>query len=610
MDHDFEKNNLFQRRAFLIGGLKGLLLTGIFARMSYLQVFNFQKYKMMADDNRINVRSISPNRGFITGLNDEILAGNDQNFRAFLLREKTGDAQATLKGFAKILHLDESEIERMNKVVAARRGYHPILIKENMSWNQLSKIQYALPHLPGIFIDVGEVRTYPQKDLLSHIIGYVGAVQREEQAQNANPIYSVPGIKLGRTGLEKGYDQFLRGKPGVRQIEVNALGRLVRELSYDPGEPGQKLKLTIDLALQNRVYQILESQKSASCMIMDVHTGAVYASVSHPSYDPNLFVRGLSDKVWQSLVKDKGYPLTNKIIAGQYSPGSLFKMVVAMAALENKIVTKRHQVNCIGYIDSGNQRFHCVHRKGCGVVGFQRALQRSCDSFFYDLGQKLTIDQIAVVARRFGYGQSFNLGLTGEKSGLMPDRAWKMKRHKKAWMTGDTINASIGQGFILSSPIQIAVMMSRLVNGGHAVIPRFVHSIEGQKIMPPSFPPLDFDPENQEIIRRGMVLAMQGDGTGARAQLDDPFFQLGGKTATTQVKRITMEERERGVFGNADRIWEHRDHAMMTTFAPTNDPKYAAILVVDHGGFGGSVAGPLMKRVMTACKEIRPSEIV
>ena len=608
MDVDHEKFSLFQRRSFLIGGVKGLLLTGIFARMGYLQIFQSQKYKMMADDNRINVRPISPSRGHILSLDEAMLARNDQNFRVFFLREKADDTQKTITKFTQLLGLDQAEYERIMKTIQTGRGYYPILIKEKLKWEQVSQIEYALPYLPGVFMDVGEIRTYPKGQLLSHIIGYVSSVSREDQQKNSNPIYSVPGIKLGKTGIERGYDQFLRGKPGMKQVEVNAFGRMARELNFDPGEAGKKMRLTINLALQEKVHSILRGQKSASCIVMDIHTGAVYASVSHPSYDPNLFVQGLSEKQWEGLVNDPAFPLANKVIAGQYSPGSLFKMVVLISAFENKVITANHHVDCKGFMDVGNQRFHCVHRKGCGVLGPIRAIQRSCDTYFYDIAQKLTIDQIAKTARSLGYGQNFNLGLTGENPGLMPDRAWKMRRYKKPWLTGDSMNASIGQGFILSSPIQIAVMLSRLVNGGKAVIPRFVHAIGEERIAPPDFPLLNIKGEHLALVIKGMNAALKPGGTGTAAQLDDPNFQLGGKTATTQVKRITMEEREKGLHGNYERPWHLRDHAMFTTFGPTKDPKYAAVMIIDHGGFGGSVAGPLMKRVMQACRDLNPQE--
>lgn len=610
MDFDHDKFHLFQRRSILIGAFKGLLLSAVLGRMFYLQVIEGQKYKTMAEKNRISVRPISPGRGLIVDLKEEILARNDQNFSAFFLREKTDDVEKSLSAFVKLLHLTDGEQERIRRFLKSRKKFLPVLLKENLTWEQVAKIQFAMPHLPGIFIDVGEIRSYPYKGLLAHLLGYVGSISPEEQKKNPDPIYTIPGMKIGRSGIESAFDNQLRGTPGAKQLEVNALGRVVRELAHDPGKIGKKVQLTIHLGLQQRIGELLQEHQSGSCVVMDAQTGAVYGCVSHPGYDPNLFVGGISDASWKQFLEDPARPLTNKVIAGQYAPGSIFKMTIALAALEHNAVNKNHQVFCKGYIDYGNHRFHCVHKHGCGTVNFHRAIQKSCDTFFYDLGGRLSIDQIAKTARMLGYGQKYDLGLTGESPGLIPDKAWKIKKHGVPWVGGDTINASIGQGYILVTPLQIAVMTARFANGGKAVTPYFVRQVDNELVHPLKFPELDFNPEHLDIIVDGMKAVVQPDGTGKHAFIEDPSFQMGGKTATTQVKRISMEDREKGLVGNEHRPWHHRDHAMFTCFGPTDNPRYALAIIVDHGGFGGSVAAPLAKKIMLACKEFKPAELV
>jgi penicillin-binding protein 2 len=613
MNRDTERYRSLTRRALVLGGVKLGLFGTLAGRMYYLQVTEAERYRMLAEDNRINMKLLAPTRGQIVDRFGVPLAVNDQNFRVVLVAEQAGDVQATLARLRDIVPLDADAERRVLRDVGRRRAFVPVTVIDNLTWEQVARLEVNAPELPGLSIEVGDLRHYPFQGATAHVLGYVGAVNESELT--GDPVLTLPGFRIGKTGIERQYDEELRGHAGTSQVEVNALGRVIRELSRDEGTPGANVQLTIDIGLQAFVQERLSGEHSASAVIMDSETGEVFALASTPTFDPNLFTTGISSADWQRLTGDPYRPLTDKAINGQYAPGSTFKMLVALAALEEGVVGPGHQAYCPGFMTLGNHRFHCWRRGGHGWMAMVDALAQSCDVYFYDISRRIGVDKIAEMANRFGLGRRTGIDLPGESPGLMPTRAWKQANLGTPWQPGETLVVSIGQGYVLATPLQLAVMAARIANGGKAVRPRLTVRVRRHGEADPGEPELEAPPEPMglsahalNVVAEGMVqVTTNVRGTARWAQIQEEGFEMAGKTGTSQVRRITAAERMYGIIPNDQRPWNDRDHALFVSYAPIHAPRYACAVVVEHGGGGSRVAAPIARDILLECQRRNPA---
>lgn len=593
MNRDNDKGKVLINRSFIMIIAKLVLLLVIILRLYYLQVFQADKYKMLADENRISTRLLLPPRGVIYDRNGIMIASNRQNFQAMIVAEQTPNVQKTLDAFKKIMPLSEDEEAKIKKDLRRNRSFVPIKIKDNLSWEEVAKIQLNAPELQGIYIDEGLSRDYPFGESMAHILGYVSSVSEKEAKSDDDPLLQVPEFKIGKSGIEKLFEKELRGKGGSLKLEVNAYGRIMKEIERIEGLPGKSLSLTIDARLQKTAYEAF-GEESGAAVVLDVHTGEVLAFVSAPSYDPNAMAKGLSSKEWKELVDNERNPLSNKAISGQYSPGSTFKTIVALAALESGIVHPETRFFCSGQMFLGNHAFHCWRRHGHGHLNIVEALMHSCDIFFYETAQRIGIERIAEMSRRFGLGQKTDIGLENEKTGLIPDKEWKRRRFGEAWQQGETVISGIGQGYILITPLQLATMTARIANGGYEVKPTFTKVTDKSAIKK-----INISSEYLDIVKQGMydVVNVPG-GTAYRSHFNIDGQEMAGKTGSTQVRRITMKERQTRVLRQDELPWKYRDHALFIAFAPYDSPRYAVAVLVEHGGGGASVAAPIAGKIL------------
>jgi len=604
---DNARFKIFSRRAAILGGAQLLVFGGLASRMYYLQVLKSSEYQMLAEENRVNMRLLAPLRGEIVDRFGTVLASNRQNFRVLLVPEQTPDIEETLTKLNRIVALSQTQWKRILRDARRSAAFLPITVSENLSWEQFAQVNIHEPDLPGIEPDVGETRHYPHAGALAHVVGYVAPVS-ENDLDDKDPLLKLPGFRIGKSGLERRLDKELRGAAGASHVEVNAYGRVIRELSKDPGTPGAKVVLTLDMDLQKYATERLAGE-AAAAVVMDIHTGDVLASVSTPAYDPNDFNIGLSHATWNGLRDNPFKPLVNKTIAGQYPPGSTFKMVVAAAAIDSGLVDPKQKIRCTGKTTLGNHDFHCWKRKGHGYLDMLGSIQHSCDTYFYEIAKKIGIDRIGEMAHRFGLGETYGYEVPGEKPGLVPTQGWKRATTGAPWQQGETLIAGIGQGYLLATPLQLAVMTSRLANGGKAVTPRLVRSVGDEDVTSaPSVEPIGVSDEALALVREGMNLVSNDPrGTAFRARLNEPGMSLAGKTGTAQVRRISRAERESGVLSNDEIEWRRRDHALFVAFAPVEEPRYAVSVVVEHGSSGSRVAAPIARDIMRLVLERDPS---
>ncbi len=593
MNRDNDKGKVLLQRTALVATGFFLLLIMLIVRLYYLQVYQGDKYTMLADENRISTRVLVPPRGSVYDRNGVVLATNEQNFQALVIAEQTPDWKETLKHFAEIVPLDTDEKEKIAKSIQNNKKFVPVKLKDNLTWEEVSALLLNAPYLPGVFISEGLNRTYPLGIYTAHFLGYVGAVSDTDVKDD--PLLMVPGFKIGKSGLEKTFEKELRGQGGDVKLEVNAYGRVMKEIERDKGINGQDLYLTIDSRLQ-KFAQDAFGDHSGAAVVLDVHSGEILAFVSVPSFDPNLFTTGISHKDWNALLNNERHPLTNKAISGQYSPGSTFKIVVALAALEAGVIDKNTTFNCNGSMSLGNHVFHCWRHWGHGKQNVIEALKNSCDIFFYEVALELGIEKIAAMARQLGLGHETGVSLDNERAGLIPDSEWKMKRYGEKWQQGESVIAGIGQGYVLATPLQLAVMISRVVNGGYDIKPTFMKLNLKEK---GKIKKLPISRENIDIVKKGMFEVVNAEhGTASAAKFDMNGIKMGGKTGTTQVRRISMEERKSGIVKDEDLPWRLRNHALFVGYAPQNNPQYAVAVVVEHGSSGSGVAAPIASKIL------------
>lgn len=601
---DQMRYKVFSRRALIFGGVQITLFGVLAGRMYQLQVLDSSRYKMLADDNRINMQLLPPPRGRIFDRFGRPMAVNRENYRALLISERANDVAATLDKLSELIPIDEYERRRILRDIKRRRSFIPVTVRENLDWEKVSRIEVNAPDLPGVLIDVGQSRVYPVGASAAHLLGYVAVVSEKDRAQaiKEDPLLELPEFRIGKTGIEKSLDLRLRGKAGNSQLEVNAVGRVIRELSRQEGLPGDDVRLTIDLDLQKLAVEKLQDKLAAAAVVMDVNTGAVLALASVPGYDPTAFNTGVSRADWKSLIHDPYSPLSNKAISGLYSPASTFKMIVAMAALEHGVITPDKGVFCRGFVQLGRSRFHCWKKYGHGWTNMHKGIQQSCDVYFYELSKRLGVDRIAEMARRFGLGADTGILLPGERTGLIPTRAWKKAKLGVSWQKGETLVTGIGQGFVLTTPLQLALMVSRIASG-KAVTPQLVHSITSggvtETVAVPEIKDIKIDPEFRRIVMAGMTAVTNHPrGTAYRTRIKEPGMEMAGKTGTAQVKRISRKERETRLLKNREKPWKERDHALFVAYAPVDKPRYGIAVVVEHGGVGSKVAAPIARDIL------------
>ncbi|MEP3484429.1 MAG: penicillin-binding protein 2 [Sneathiella sp.] len=605
-----EKSKLFTRRSLLMAGGQAALMSVLAGRLYYLQVIQSNEYTMMADENRMNIRLLAPLRGRILDRFGEEIASNRQNYQVVLIREQTKSVQETLDHLSELVPVPEADRARVIKETKRKRGFVPIPVMENLTWEEFAKINVHSPELPGIQLAVGETRYYPYRELFAHSVGYVGAVsERDLKNLEPDPLLELPGFRIGKNGIEKFYDLSLRGTAGTSRVEANAYGRVIRELDRQEGRAGNDLVMTIDAELQRYASNRMEGE-SAAAAVIDIHTGDVLSLVSVPSFDPNSFTTGISTKDWQALQTNPKRPLGNKAIAGQYPPGSTFKMVVALAALEAGVINADYKVFCGGSTKLGKHKFHCWKRGGHGKLNMRQAIEQSCDVYFYDIARKVGVDKIAEMANRLGLGEKLGLDLRGEKSGLIPTTDWKRAVRGERWQVGDTFNVGIGQGYVLTPPLQLAVMTARLANGGKAVTPRLVKqdpaTLKGEDGLN-AIPDLGLDKTALQHVLNGMFDVMNGKrGTGRASKIKVEGWEMAGKSGTAQVRRISKKERLTGVLKSEERRWEERDHALFVAYAPFDEPRYAVSVIVEHGGSGSKVAAPIARDLMEEALRLDP----
>ena len=574
------------RRALFFGGVNLAMFSALTARLYFLQFIEADDYTTLAEGNRVKLQLIPPVRGSLLDFKGIPLAINEDNYRVLIDVDHDNPPEKIMSRLRMMVDISDERVKEILTKAKKRRYQPPILIKEHLSWEELAKIEYHTLELPGIFIDVGQVRNYRLKEKASHLIGYIGAVAEGEAGEE--PLLKLPDFKIGKDGAEKLLEERLRGAAGVRKVEVNVHNLPVRELSRTKSIAGENITTTIDSRLQEYASDRL-GEESGAIIVMNVHNGDVLALVSMPAFDPNRFSVGITNAYWKELRENVKNPLLNKAIAGVYPPGSTFKMITGLAALEAKVAGPDSRVFCPGHFFLGNHRFNCWKPEGHGWMNLHDALAQSCDTYFYTMGQRMGIDRIAETGRKFGFGSPVGIGLPGEKPGIMPDKKWKQKRYKQEWQAGDTVNVAIGQGYVITTPLQLAVMTARIANGGRAVVPRLVAD---ENDTPP--PMMDVDPSHLQHLQLGMDMVTNSQsGTAYGKRITDPRLAMAGKTGTAQVRKILVRGRKQESLP-----WEHRHHALFVGYAPVVSPKYAISVVVEHGGGGSSAAAPIGKDVL------------
>ena len=573
----------FTRRAMVMGAAQAGVAALLAGRMAWISIAENERYQLLSESNRIQMQLLPPRRGWIVDRYGQPIAINRSVFRVDLIPDRLKDEDRVLAELAQLLDLPPTEIDRIKKELERAAGYQPVPVAENLPFEKFAAVELRKPELPGVSPLSAFSRFYPDGAAVGHLVGYVGTPNKEEyEAEDKNPLLITPGFKIGKQGIEKVMEERLRGRPGAKRVEVTARGKLIRELSTLPDRSGNPLPLTIDGGLQAYAARRLGNE-SGSVVVLDCLTGDILAMASMPSHDPNTFSDGISSAEWQMLSQDERRPQVNKTLSALYPPGSTIKPPVAMALLKAGVDPKE-TVGCGGGYPLGNRFFRCLGRHG--PMDMHRAIAKSCNTYFYSMGRRVGIDPIAEVEKQLGLGAKYDLPFVSQSFGTIPSSDWKKKKYKQEWSQSDTLNAAIGQGYVLVNPLQLAVAAARIASG-REVVPRLVGKAKGLA------PPLDMPAEHFQIVRAGMWEVVNGNGTAGRSKLTVPGIEMGGKTGTAQVRRITGGQR--GQSGE----WKYRDHGLFMCFAPTANPRYAAAVVIDHGMGGSRAAAPVAKDVLT-----------
>lgn len=604
MSETRDQTRSFSRRALLIGGAQLMAFGLIGGRLYQLQVIDADRYRMLAEDNRVNLELLPPLRGRITDRFGTVLAGNRRTLGVVIVPEQTNGVEDTLDQLSRIVPLSDDRRASIMKEVKRNRPFVPVTVTRDLNWHDFARVNVVSPDLPGVHGETGTRRFYPMGEAVAHMIGYVGPATEEDRFRDTDPLLGLSGFQIGRRGIERHFDRTLRGEAGNREVEVNAVGRVIRELDRREGLTGQDVVLTVDSRLQTFVMNRLSGEVGAA-IIMDVENGDIYASASTPSFDPNGFVGGLAHDRWQAIRDHPYAPLLNRAVTGKYPPGSTFKPAVLAAALEAGVIDPRRTVYCSGHVELGDRRFHCWRRRGHGPMNAISAMRESCDVYYYEIAREVGIDRIADMANRLGLDSGFDLALDGVRRGTVPTKAWKLAEIGQPWQVGETLVAGIGQGFVLTTPLELAVMTARIASG-KAVNPRIVRPLgPGPE---PAIPDVGVKSWVLDIVRQGLdevVNHQRGTARSSRLERDD--VQMAGKTGTAQVRRISKAERESGVLKNEELEWRQRDHALFIAYAPVDKPRYATAIVIEHGGSGSAAAAPVARDILTEALRLNPA---
>ena len=612
------KSKLISRRMFLLTVGKAIVVVGVLGRLISLQINESKKYKTLSDKNRFREWKLAPERGVIRDFFNSELASNKQVYQIHLVPENTRGIEEVFFRLKTILNLSEKKIFSLKRKIAKQKPWDPIIISENLTWSEFSRVNLFLHELQGVEPIVSVARVYDDNSS-AHVLGYVSQVSAKD-LKNKKYLkdMSVPGMAVGKTGLERKLDREIIGKVGFQRYEVNAFGKRIKQIKVNQGKAGEDFKTTLDAEVQKFAAQTLQN-KAASVCVMDIYNGDIISMVSSPSYDPNAFVHGIDSKYWNSLIKDEKKPLINKNISGLYPPGSTIKTLVALSALENKIIRPLNTVTCKGKIELFGEKFHCWKKKGHGVMNMRSAIKRSCDVYFYEVARKLGVDRLSQTAKKFGLGKKVLSNFIEERSGVVPSTDWKKKYIGQNWYLGETLHSGIGQGYFQSTPIQLCLMTAQIANGGFEIKPRIIldksksnlkEYLEFKNSNPNSplpdhllasnyqLKPLFENQENIKIIKDAMYSSTnEPGGTSYRSRIDDKKFTFAGKTGSSQIKRFTEAQREAEV-KQESLDYKDRDHALFIAYAPVSDPKYAISVVVEHGGSGSKAAAPIAKKII------------
>ncbi|HET9336695.1 MAG TPA: penicillin-binding protein 2 [Sphingomicrobium sp.] len=580
----------FSRRMMLVGGAQAVFGGVLIARLGYLSVAQSEHYQLLSESNRVQLIIVPPRRGWIVDRAGKPIAINRSDFRVDIIPEQLSRPTETLRTLTQILKLTPDDVDRIIKEIRAARGYQPVQVAENVPYDQYAAITVRLPEMPGVQPMRGFSRYYPTGPAVGHLVGYVGSANAKEYEAEKNPLLITPGFKIGKEGLEKTLEKSLRGEPGGQRVELTARGKLIRELEPKPDRSGQTIQLAIDAGLQEYAARRL-GEESGSCTIIDCLTGDILCMASMPAYDPNSFSDGIGQTEWRMLSEDLRKPLTNKVLSSLYPPGSTIKPMNSLA-LQAAGVDPDEVIHCPGGYRLGNRFFRCLGRHG--AVNMRRAIAKSCNTYFYAMGHRVGYDRIAEMAKRLGLGQEFDLQVVSQSYGTVPNSEWKARKYKDNrriverpdWTASDTLNASIGQGFLIVNPLQLAVMAARIASG-RDIQPALVGRHEK------AAPLLGLPPEHLDVVRGGMWEVVNGDGTAGASRLLIPDVEMCGKTGTAQVRKIVGSQR--GQSGD----WKYRDHGLFVFFAPFNNPRYAGSVVIEHGLGGARAAAPVAKDVLT-----------
>ncbi|WP_373475731.1 penicillin-binding protein 2 [Sphingorhabdus sp.] len=572
----------FSRRAIFVGGVQAAIGATVAARMSYIAVADNEKYKLLAESNRVNLTIIPPRRGWFIDRYGKPIATNRADFRVDIIPDRLVRKDETIATLANLLSLSGDDIDRINREIKQAQGFQPVQVADGLDYERFAAVSVRLPDLPGVSPRQGYSRFYPSGAAVGHLVGYVGTVSAEEYEKNKNPLLITPGFKVGKDGLEKTLEAKLQGEPGAKRSEVTARGKIVRELTTRPDIPGKPVQLTIDIDLHNYAARRL-GLESGSVVVFDCLTGDILTMASMPCYDPNSFSDGIGRIEWKMLNSDDHIPTLNKALQGLYPPGSTLKPMAALALLKHG-VDPDETVFCGGGYRLGNRVFKCLGRHG--PMNMTSAIMKSCNTYFYSMARRIGYDKIAPIARELGLGQEFELPFPSQRYGTVPDSEWKLRKLGQDWTESDTLNAVIGQGYIIASPFQLGLMSARIASGLN-IHPEIIKANRAAPV------PLSFPTEHLDIVRKGMDLVVNGAGTAVRSRLPLDNIMMAGKTGTAQVRRI--EGSQRGQSG----AWKYRDHGLFVCFAPVDNPRYGAAVVIEHGLGGARAAAPIAKDVLT-----------
>ena len=603
------KSDVINRRMFVIGAAKIIIFSGIIARLFSLQISDNQKYLTLSDKNRIREWKLPPTRGEIVDYFGNIIAGNLKVYQLHIIPEQVENFNYLITRLKTLLKLSNKKVEDISRLKKKIKPWDSIIVSENLSWSEFLKINNYLYDLVGVKPVMTISRNYPFNDIYTHVLGYVSQPNEEDILQNdVIKERFVPGMKVGKLGLEKKFENYLIGTNDIQRYEVNAYGKRINELDYQNGKQGSKIRLTVDTQVQKLCAKLL-SDKAGSISVMDIYTGEVVAMYSSPSYNPNSFLFGISKDEWQLIRNNPLKPLVNKTLSGLYSPGSTIKPIVALSALENNIVNPNFKVRCTGKIELYGQTFHCWKEKGHGLVSLNNAMKQSCDTYFYEIARLLGVDRLKITAEKFGLGQKV-LGeyFDNEKKGLFPNTSWKKNKLGKGWVLGETLITGIGQGYTQTTPLQLCLMTAQLANGGYTIKPKILvdndpltieeakKAMQEQKINNGNTQ-LFKNKKNIKIVQEAMFSSTNEiRGTSYSSRIDNPKYQFAGKTGTAQVKRISKRERELDL--KIDQIpYNDRDHALYIAFGPYKNPRYSLSIIVEHGGSGSRAAAPMAKEL-------------